>query len=138
MFKKLAICSLLFTNILFATNEVNVYSQRHYDSDKALFKKFEEKTGIKVNLVTAKAEELVSRLSIEGANSPADILITADIGNLYLAKQRGLTQSFSSKTLNENIPTHLRDEDGNWFAITKRARIFVYNPKNVNKAELSE
>ncbi|RXK08716.1 hypothetical protein CRV05_14090, partial [Halarcobacter bivalviorum] len=67
-----------------------------------------------------------------------NVLITADIGNLYLAKQRGLTQSVSSKTLNENIPTHLRDEDGNWFAITKRARIFVYNPKNVNKADLGD
>ncbi|MDX4037127.1 Fe(3+) ABC transporter substrate-binding protein [Aliarcobacter skirrowii] len=138
MFKKIALVSIFFSSILFASNEVNVYSQRHYDSDKKIFKDFENKTGIKVNLVTAKAEELVSRLSIEGANSPADILITADIGNLYLAKQRGLTQSVNSKTLNENIPTHLRDEDGNWFAITKRARIFVYNPKNVNKADLSD
>ena len=138
MFKKLAICSLLFTNILFATNEVNVYSQRHYDSDKALFKKFEEKTGIKVNLVTAKAEELVSRLSIEGANSPADILITADIGNLYEAKERDLLQSATSKTLEENIPSHLRDEDGKWFAITKRARLFVYNPKKIDPKDLSD
>ena len=79
MLKKSLLCSLFFANILFASgSEVNVYSQRHYDSDKALFKKFEEKTGIKVNLITAKAEELVSRLSIEGANSPSDILITAD------------------------------------------------------------
>src|SRR5574344_1832252 len=138
MFKKLAICSLLFTNILFATNEVNVYSQRHYDSDKALFKKFEEKTGIKINLVTAKAEELVSRLSIEGANSPADVLITADIGNLWEAKQRDLLQSASSKTLEENIPSHLRDEDGKWFALTKRARLFVYNPKTVNPNDLDD
>lgn len=138
MLKKLALSSLLLSNFLFASSEVNVYSQRHYDSDKILFKEFEEKTGIKVNLVTAKAEELVSRLSIEGANSPADILITADIGNLYEAKQRELLQSSSSKTLEENIPAHLRDEDGKWFALTKRARLFVYNPKTVNPKDLDD
>ena len=139
MVKKLALCSLLFANILFASgSEVNVYSQRHYDSDKALFKKFEEKTGIKVNLITAKAEELVSRLSIEGANSPSDILITADIGNLYEAKERDLLQGVSSKVLEKNIPSHLRDEDGKWFAITKRARLFVYNPKTINPAHIDD
>ncbi len=138
MLKKLALCSLFFANFLFAANEVNVYSQRHYDSDKALFKQFEEKTGIKINLITAKAEELVSRLSIEGANSPADILITADIGNLYEAKQRDLLQSASSKILEENIPAHLRDEDNKWFALTKRARLFVYNPKIVNEEDLDD
>ena len=138
MLKKLAIGSLLLSSFLFASGEVNVYSQRHYDSDKALFKKFEEKTGIKVNLVTAKAEELVSRLTIEGANSPADILITADIGNLYDAKQKDLVQSIESKTLNENIPSHLRDEDGKWFALTKRARVFVYNPEKVNEKDLGD
>ncbi|WNL28703.1 Fe(3+) ABC transporter substrate-binding protein [Arcobacter cryaerophilus gv. pseudocryaerophilus] len=139
MVKKLALYSLLFANILFASgSEVNVYSQRHYDSDKALFKKFEEKTGIKVNLITAKAEELVSRLSIEGANSPSDILITADIGNLYEAKERDLLQGVSSKVLEKNIPSHLRDEDGKWFAITKRARLFVYNPKTINPAHLDD
>ena len=138
MLKKLTLCSLFFANILFGSNEVNVYSQRHYDSDKALFKQFEEKTGIKVNLITAKAEELVSRLTIEGTNSPADILITADIGNLYEAKEKDLVQSVTSKTLEENIPKHLRDEDGKWFAITKRARLFVYNPKTVNPKDLGD
>ncbi|RBQ26420.1 MULTISPECIES: Fe(3+) ABC transporter substrate-binding protein [Arcobacteraceae] len=138
MIKKLALSSLLLTNFLFANNEVNVYSQRHYDSDKALFKHFEEKTGIKVNLVTAKAEELVSRLAIEGANSPADILITADIGNLYDAKKRDLVQKVESKILEENIPSHLRDEDGKWFSLTKRARLFVYNPKTVDPKDLDD
>ncbi|RBQ30994.1 Fe(3+) ABC transporter substrate-binding protein [Arcobacter sp. FW59] len=138
MIKKLALSSLLLSSFLFANNEVNVYSQRHYDSDKILFKQFEEKTGIKVNLVTAKAEELVSRLAIEGANSPADILITADIGNLYDAKQRDLLQKVESKTLEENIPSHLRDEDGKWFSLTKRARLFVYNPKTVNPKDLGD
>lgn len=125
------------TSGLFA-NEINVYSHRHYDSDKILLKTFEQKTGIKVNVVTAKAEELVSKLELEGANTPADILITADIGNLYEAKEKALLQPIISKTLEANIPTHLRDEQNEWFGLTKRARIFVYNPQKVNEAQLSD
>ncbi len=122
---------------LFAS-EINVYSHRHYDTDKILLKKFEQKTGIKVNVVTAKAEELVSKLAIEGANTPADILITADIGNLYEAKERGLLQPIESKILEANIPTHLRDSSKEWFGLTKRARVFVYNPQTVNPKDLSD
>lgn len=138
MIKKLALSAMVLASSLFASGEVNVYSHRHYDSDKLLFKKFEEKTGIKVNVVTAKAEELVSKLAIEGANTPADVLITADIGNLYEAKTRNLLQSVNSKTLTENIPTHLRDSDNKWFALTKRARIFVYNPNKIDPKDLSD
>lgn len=138
MIKKLALGAIVLASSLFASGEVNVYSHRHYDSDKLLFKTFEEKTGIKVNVVTAKAEELVSKLAIEGANTPADILITADIGNLYEAKDRKLLQTVESKTLEENIPSHLRDDKKEWFGLTKRARVFVYNPAKVNPADLSD
>ena len=103
MIKKLALSAVVLASSLFATGEVNVYSHRHYDSDKILFKKFEDKTGIKVNVVTAKAEELVSKLAIEGENTPADLLITSDIGNLYEAKSRSLLQATNSKILTENI-----------------------------------
>lgn len=138
MIKKMAFGALILASSLFASNEVNVYSQRHYDSDKILFKQFEKETGIKVNLVTAKAEELVAKLTIEGANTPADVLITADIGNLYQAKEKKLLQPIDSKILNENIPAHLKDTDNNWFALTKRARVFVYNPKKVDPTDLSD
>ena len=138
MIKKLALTTMVLASTLFASSEVNVYSQRHYDADKLLFKQFEEKTGIKVNVVTAKAEELVSKLAIEGANTPADVLITADIGNLYEAKIRNLLQPIESKVLEENIPSHLRDDQNEWFALTKRARVFVYNPAKVNSADLSD
>lgn len=117
-------------------SEINVYSHRHYDSDKLLFEAFEKKSGIKVNVITAKAEELVSKLKIEGANSPADMLITSDIGNLYEAKEEHLLQPIVSKTLVENIPAHLRDSDNQWFGLTKRARIFVYNPAKISEKEL--
>lgn len=137
--KKLLVMGAIFLSTsIFASNEVNVYSHRHYDSDKILLKKFEEKTGIKVNVVTAKAEELVSKLAIEGENTPADLLITADIGNLYEAKERKLLQSIDSKTLNENIPTHLKDDENKWFGLTKRARVFVYNPNKVDPKNLSD
>jgi iron(III) transport system substrate-binding protein len=138
MIKKLTFGAIILASSLFASSEVNVYSQRHYDSDKILYKQFEKETGIKVNAVTAKAEELVAKLAIEGANTPADVLITADIGNLYQAKQRKLLQPIDSKILNENIPENLRDTDNNWFALTKRARVFVYNPQKVNPADLSD
>ena len=138
MIKKLALGAVVLASSLFASGEVNVYSQRHYDSDKVLLKQFEEKTGIKVNVVTAKAEELVSKLAIEGANTPADVLITADIGNLYEAKTRNLIQPIESKILTENIPSHLRDNEGTWFGLTKRARVFVYNPNKINESELSD
>ena len=138
MIKKLALGTVLLASSLFAASEVNVYSHRHYDSDKILFKKFEEQTGIKVNVVTAKAEELVSKLAIEGANTPADVLITADIGNLYEAKDRKLLQAIDSKILEENIPDHLRDDEKKWFALTKRARVFVYNPKTIDPKDLGD
>lgn len=138
MLKKITLSAMILTTSLFAVSEVNVYSQRHYDSDKILLKQFEEKTGIKVNVVTAKAEELVAKLAIEGANTPADILITADIGNLYQAKEKNLLQPIESKILDENIPSHLRDNEKQWFALTKRARVFVYNPLKVNPADLSD
>ncbi|MDD2894690.1 MAG: Fe(3+) ABC transporter substrate-binding protein [Aliarcobacter sp.] len=138
MIKKLALGAVVLASSLFASGEVNVYSQRHYDSDKILLKQFEKETGIKVNVVTAKAEELVSKLTIEGANTPADVLITADIGNLYEAKTRNLLQPIESKILTDNIPSHLRDDENTWFALTKRARVFVYNPNKINPSELSD
>lgn len=136
LIKNTAILALI-TSGLFAS-EINVYSHRHYDSDKILLKTFEQKTGIKVNVVTAKAEELVSKLELEGSNTPADILITADIGNLYEAKEKALLQPIVSKTLEANIPAHLRDGQNEWFGLTKRARIFVYNPQKINEAQLSD
>ena len=119
-------------------SEINVYSHRHYDTDKMLFKTFEQKTGIKVNVVTAKAEELVSKLELEGANTLPDILLTSDIGNLYEAKENALLQPITSKTLEANIPLHVRDSQNEWFGLTKRARIFVYNPQKINPNNLSD
>ncbi|MDE5591807.1 MAG: Fe(3+) ABC transporter substrate-binding protein [Helicobacter sp.] len=111
--------------------ELNIYSARHYEADFEIIKKFERETGIKVNHTQANAAELIKRLQLEGKNSPADLFITADVSNLNEAKVSGLLSSVKSKFLEEVIPDYLRDKDGQWFAITKRARIIAYN-KNMH------
>ncbi|MEM0940452.1 MAG: Fe(3+) ABC transporter substrate-binding protein [Bacteroidota bacterium] len=116
---------------------VNVYTHRHYDVDQQLFSQFEEETGIRVNVVNANADELIQKMEAEGEESPADVLITVDAGRLARAKEKGLLQSADSEFLNATIPTHLKDNENNWFALTKRARIIAYAKERVQPEELS-
>ncbi|WP_421715328.1 Fe(3+) ABC transporter substrate-binding protein [Arcobacter arenosus] len=125
MIKQIIFSFFIFTSFVFASSEVNVYSHRHYDTDKQLYKMFEEKTGIKVNVVNADANALIKRLESEGEKSPADVLITVDAGRLYQAKSKELIQSIESKYLMEVVPENMRDEDNKWFALTKRVRAFI-------------
>lgn len=117
--------------------EVNVYTHRHYEADQNLFQKFEEQTGIKVNVINASADELIQKMSLEGENSPADVLITVDAGRLHRATTSGLLQSISSPVLDSIIPSNLKDVDNQWFALTKRARVIAYAKDRVNPEELS-
>ena len=119
------------------SNEVNVYTHRHYESDQQLFKQFEEETGIKVNVINASADELIQKMSMEGEQSPADVLITVDAGRLERAKSRDLLQSIESEVLENTIASHLRDEDNQWFSLTKRARVIAYAKDRVSPEELS-
>lgn len=137
MIKTLVSTVLLATIGYASLQEVNIYSHRHYNTDKVLFKMFEKETGIKVNVVKAKANELIKRLELEGKNSPADILITSDAARLYLAQQKGLLQKVNSTTLNTIVPASLRQKDGYWYGLTKRARVIVYNKETVNPFTLS-
>lgn len=116
---------------------VNVYTHRHYEPDQELFRMFEEQTGIKVNVTNANADELIQKMSMEGAQSPADVLITVDAGRLTRAKDQGLLQSIESNTLNNSVPAHLKDSDNQWFGLTKRARIIAYAKDRVTEDELS-
>ncbi|MFD2203806.1 Fe(3+) ABC transporter substrate-binding protein [Shivajiella indica] len=116
---------------------VNVYTHRHYEADQKLFDMFTEATGIKVNVVSASADELIQKLELEGANSPADVLITVDAGRLHRAESKGLFQPVTSETLNSNIPSKFRDPEGYWFGMTYRARILAYSNERVNPEELS-
>jgi iron(III) transport system substrate-binding protein len=117
--------------------EVNVYTHRHYEADQKLFDMFTEKTGIKVNVVSASADELIQKLELEGVNSPADVLITVDAGRLHRAEEKDLLQSVNSEILNANIPAKFRDPEGFWFGLTYRARIIAYSKERVNPEELS-
>jgi iron(III) transport system substrate-binding protein len=116
---------------------VNVYSHRHYEADEQLFRRFTEETGIRVNVVTASADELITRLEHEGANSPADLLITVDAGRLHRAQEKELLQPVSSEYLEESIPAPLRDPEGYWYGLTMRARVLVYDTSRVRADELS-
>jgi iron(III) transport system substrate-binding protein len=116
---------------------VNVYSHRHYDADQLLFDRFQELTGIEVRVVTATADELITRLEREGAASPADVLITVDAGRLHRAKELGLLRPVTSPLLSEVVPASLRDPEGYWFGLTQRARILVFAPDRVSPEELS-
>jgi iron(III) transport system substrate-binding protein len=116
---------------------VNLYTDRHYDSDDALYNAFTQETGIKVNIIKGKSDELIERLKTEGADTEADIFITADVGRLHRAKASSLLQPVESQTLISNIPNNLRDNDNHWFGLTKRARVIVYSKERVNPSELS-
>jgi len=137
MLKKLMASAVVLTSMLFASQEVNVYSHRHYDTDKQLFKMFEDKTGIKVNIVKADAKALIKRIESEGEKSPADVLITVDAAGLYKAKSSGILQSINSDILEKSIPARLRDKDNQWFALTKRSRVAVYKIGSGIEKELS-
>jgi len=117
--------------------EVNVYSARKEALIKPILDKFTAKTNIKVNLVTGKADALISRLASEGELSPADVIITTDVGRLYRAKSQNLLQAYQSDTLTAAIPANYRDNDNQWFGLTLRARPILYVPTRVKPEELS-
>lgn len=116
------------------TQVLNVYSHRHYDADKTAFERFTQETGIQINLVKAGADELISRLELEGENSPADVLITVDAAKLFRAKQKGLLQPVDASTMNKD---GFIDSDKMWYAMTYRARVVAYDKNKVDVSELS-
>ncbi|WP_088329160.1 Fe(3+) ABC transporter substrate-binding protein [Lacimicrobium sp. SS2-24] len=118
--------------------EVNVYSARKEALIKPVLDTFSEQTGIKVNLITGNADALISRIASEGKFSPADVLITTDVGRLHRAKSQDLLQSVTSNELSQHVPARLRDADNQWFALTKRARTIMYSKDRVSAEELSD
>lgn len=122
---------------VYADGEVNLYSARKEALIKPLLDRFSAETGIEVNLVTGKDDALLERLKSEGANSPADLFITADAGRLHRAKVAGVLQAVASETLDAAIPAHLRDPDGQWFGLSQRARPIFYALDRVKPEALS-
>jgi iron(III) transport system substrate-binding protein len=109
---------------------VNVYSARHYQTDEAMYANFTKETGIKVNRIDGKEDELLERIRNEGASSPADVFITVDASRLEVADKAGVFQPVQSSALEARIPAHLRTP--NWLAFSTRARVIVYNAKTIN------
>ena len=119
------------------SKEINIYSQRHYEVDRKQYENFEKKTGIKVNVIKANADELLERLKNEGENSPADLFVTVDAGKLQKGVEMGLFQKINNDVINKNVSKQLIDKNGYWIPITYRARILVYSNDRVMKSELS-
>jgi len=126
-----ALALVLTASAAFAEGEVNIYSSRHYDTDERLYSDFTDATGITVNRIEGNADELIERMRAEGANSPADILITVDAGRIWRAEEAGLLSSVASETLDARIPAALRDPDGHWFGFSTRARVIFYDKDKV-------
>ena len=135
--KKIIFLSLFLTvcfNNVFA-EEVNIFSARHYDSDVQLYEKFTSKTGIKVNVLSGKDKALQKRIIEEGADSKADLYITADAGRLGAFDAAGMLQNSMSSYIKSTVPSNFRSN--NWTGIAKRARIIYYSPERVNANDLN-
>ena len=113
---------------------LNLYSARHYQTDEALYANFTQQTGIKINRIEGKEDELLERIKNEGGNSPADVFLTVDAARLAKAHELGLFAPVTSKVLDSRIPANLRTDD--WFAFSKRARVIVYNKTGVKVEEV--
>jgi len=113
---------------------LNLYSARHYQTDEALYANFTKQTGIRINRIEGKEEELMERIRNEGANSPADVFITVDAARLAKADELGLFAPVKSKLLESRIPAHLRTDT--WFAFSTRARVIIYNRSAVKAEEV--
>ncbi|WP_028878552.1 Fe(3+) ABC transporter substrate-binding protein [Terasakiella pusilla] len=119
-----------------SAEEVNVYSYRQEILIRPLLDRFTAQTGIDVNLVNGKADVLLERLKSEGMNSPADILLTADVGRLIRAQKADVLQPVSSDTLSSLIPTKYRDPEGNWFGLSLRSRVIFAAKDRVKEGEI--
>ena len=137
--KHLTLFAALFISTGIATAkelELNLYSARHYQTDETLYTNFTKATGIKVNRIEGKEDELFERISREGSASPADVFLTVDAARLQIAEDAGLFAPVTSKIIASRIPAQFRDPDNNWFGYSYRARIIVYNKDKIKPADL--
>lgn len=130
----LLLCSGIAVSAHAHGQEINIYSARHYQTDEQLYGEFTRKTGIHINRIEGKEEELLERLRNEGANSPADVFITVDAARLSAAHELGLFAPVKSKVLEARIPAHLRADD--WISFSKRARVIVYAKDSVKPEDV--
>jgi iron(III) transport system substrate-binding protein len=116
---------------------LNLYTARHYSTDEALYNDFTRQTGIRINRIEGGEDALFERIRAEGANSPADVFLTVDVGRIWRAEQAGIFAPVKSKVLESRIPAAYRDPDGEWFGFSARARLIVYNKTMVKPGEIT-
>ena len=137
-----ALTCTLFLNVNAPTNstekEVRVYSGRHYNTDRGVYKKFSDETGIKVRLIELAGISLTERLRREGKNSPADLVLLVDAARITNAAKLGLLQSINSSSLEKDVPVGLKDPGKEWYALTRRVRVMVANPKVVDVSKIND
>ena len=115
---------------------LNLYTARHYQTDESLYTDFTRQTGIKINRIEGGEDPLFERIKNEGANSPADVFITVDIGRLWRAEQAGIFAPVKSKILETRIPAAYRDPAGRWFGFSARSRVIAYNKDAVKPGDI--
>jgi len=118
--------------------EVKVYSGRHYNTDRSIYKKFAEETGIKVRLIEAAGISLIERLKREGKNSQADLILLVDAARITNAAKAGLLQPIKSSNLENDVPVGLKDPNKEWYALTRRVRVIIANPKVVDVSKIND
>jgi len=134
-------CTFLFNVNLPANStekEVKVFSGRHYNTDRAVYKKFAEETGIKVRLIEAAGISLIERLKREGKNSQADLILLVDAARITNAAKAGLLQPIASSSLENDVPVGLKDTNKEWYALTRRVRVMIANPKVVDVSKIND
>ena len=119
-----------------SAEEVRVYSGRHYNTDRQVFKAFSDQTGIKVRLLESKGASLVERLRREGSNSKADVILLVDAARINNAAKAGLFAPINSAALKRDVPARYRDPSGRWFGVSRRLRVMVVNSKIVPMSKL--
>ena len=144
-FKKLfftALASSFLVNVSLPSystdREVKVYSGRHYNTYRDIYKKFAEETGIKVRLIEAAGISLIERLKREGKNSQADLILLVDAARITNAAKLGLLQKIESSSLEKDVPVGLKDPTKEWYALTRRVRVMVANPKVVDISKIND
>ncbi|MBF0803146.1 extracellular solute-binding protein [Neisseria sp. 19428wB4_WF04] len=137
MKKALAVSVALLAAAPAFAEELVVYSSRADNLLRPVAEAYQKKTGVNIKLVNDKAGPLMEKLKAEGSNSPADVFITVDGGNLWQATQMGLLRPIDSAVLKGNIPASLRDPKNHWYGLSVRARTIFYNTAKVKPAELS-
>jgi len=144
-FKKLIYTALTCTFLLnfnipanSTEKEVKVYSGRHYNTDRSIYKKFAEETGIKVRLIEAAGISLIERLKREGKNSQADLILLVDAARITNAAKAGLLQPIDSSNLEKDVPVGLKDPNKEWYALTRRVRVMIANPKVVDVSKIND